>query len=174
MGRRLSWLFLIGVSFGFYSCKKEDTSAKIPTVTNPSPSGTTSFNVNSTTLLQLVNNIRQAGCTCGSTVMPPVAPITWNDQLATAALNHSNDMYTNDYFGHAGLNGSNAGDRIAAAGYTWRAYGENIAKGYSSEQAVMDGWLKSEGHCKNIMSSLFTEMGVARVNTYWCQEFGSK
>ena len=173
MGRRLSWLFLIGVLFSFYSCQKDD-SVKIPTVTNPSPSGTTSFNVNTTTLLQLVNNSRQAGCTCGSTVMPPVAPITWNDQLATAALNHSNDMYTNDYFSHAGLNGSNAGDRIAAVGYIWRAYGENIAKGYSSEQAVMDGWLKSEGHCKNIMSSLFREMGVARVNTYWSQEFGSK
>lgn len=164
-------LLICCFSLGLYSCQKEDTAAKAP-VTNPS--GTPVTNVNQTTLLQLVNSTRQSGCTCGSTVMPPVAIVTWNDQLATAALNHSNDMYSNNYFSHTGLNGSSAGDRIAAAGYTWRAYGENIAKGYSTEQTVIDGWLKSEGHCKNIMSPLFKEMGVARIGTYWTQEFGNK
>lgn len=157
---------------GFYSCRKEDISAT--TVPVDKKSGTSSTYVNKTTLLQLVNNVRQSGCTCGSTVMPPTVSVTWNDQLATAALNHSNDMYSNNYFSHTGITGSTAGDRIAAAGYIWRAYGENIAKGYSTEQAVMDGWLKSEGHCRNIMSPLFKEMGVARVGTYWSQEFGSK
>ncbi len=64
-------------------------------------------------------------------------------------------MKTNNYFSHTGLNGSTAGQRITAAGYTWSAYGENIANGYSSEQAVINGWLGSEGHCKNIMSAEF-------------------
>ena len=170
---RSTWLLLTSLLLVFYSCQKESGSVKDPVVTNPSPSGT-SFNVNKSTLLQLVNSTRQAGCTCGTTVMPGVAIVSWNDQLATAALNHSNDMYTNNYFSHAGLDGSDAGDRIAIAGYAWKAYGENIAKGYSSEQAVIDGWLKSEGHCKNIMSPLFKEMGVARAGSYWSQEFGSK
>lgn len=160
------------VLLGLYSCQKEDTSTKIPP--DPNPSGAPGATVNKTTLLQLVNDIRQAGCTCGSTVMPPVPPVAWNDLLATAAFNHSSDMNTNDYFSHTGVNGSSAGDRITAVGYNWRAYGENIARGYSTEQAVMDGWIKSEGHCKNIMSSLFKEMGVARVGNYWTQEFGSK
>jgi len=168
---RKSLLSLICVGmFGFFSCQKEDISVKTtPVNTSPAFTG----NVNKATLLQLVNNVRQSGCTCGSTVMPPVAPVTWNDQLTIAAFNHSNDMFLNNYFSHAGLNGSSAGSRITAAGYVWSTYGENIAKGYSSEQAVMDGWIKSEGHCKNIMSSLFKEVGVARVNTYWTQEFGS-
>jgi uncharacterized protein YkwD len=83
-------------------------------------------------------------------------------------------MYTNNYFNHTGLNGSSAGDRIIAAGYAWRSFGENIAKGYSTEQSVMDGWIRSEGHCKNIMNPGFKEMGVARVGTYWTQEFGSR
>jgi uncharacterized protein YkwD len=172
MIRRLVWVLISFISLGVYSCQKDDSSAKVPSV--PNPSGNSSGNVNKTTLLQLVNNVRQSGCTCGSTVMPPVAAVTWNDQLTTAAFNHSNDMYSNNYFSHTGLNGSTAGDRITAAGYTWRAYGENIAKGYSSEQGVMDGWLNSEGHCKNIMSPLFKEVGVARVDTYWSQEFGSR
>ena len=170
---RRIWLVLIFcVSLAAVSCQKENHSENIPEGTNPSgnPSGT----VNETVLLQLVNNVRQTGCTCGSTVMPPVAAITWNDQLATAAFNHSNDMSANNYFNHIGLSGSTAGDRIAAAGYAWKAYGENIAKGYSNEQTVIDGWLKSEGHCKNIMSPLFREMGVARVGGYWTQEFASR
>jgi uncharacterized protein YkwD len=165
------WLLVFVSALGVYSCQKEDVSVKPPT---NNPSTTPSVNVNKTTLLQLVNDLRQSGCTCGSTVMPAVQPIAWNDQLATAAYNHSNDMYTNNYFNHTGLNGSSAGDRIIATGYAWRSYGENIAKGYSSEQSVMDGWILSEGHCKNIMNPGFKEMGVARVGNYWTQEFGSR
>ena len=171
-GRRLLLLLVCCVSLYLVSCQKENDSDSNPPVTNPS--GNSSGTVNKSTLLQLVNNVRQIGCTCGSTVMPPVAPVTWNDQLSTAALNHSNDMDSNNYFSHTAPNGSTAGERITAAGYNWKAYGENIAKGYSSEQAVIDGWLKSEDHCKNIMSALFREMGVARVGTYWTQEFGSR
>jgi uncharacterized protein YkwD len=173
MVRKRIWLLWVIAALGFYSCQKEDAASKTNPVDN-SPGGSVNANVNKTTLLQLVNTVRQSGCTCGSTVMPPVAPVTWNDQLATAALNHSDDMSSNNYFSHTSLNGSNAGDRITAAGYVWRAYGENIARGYFDEQAVMTGWLNSEDHCKNIMSALFKEMGVARVGNYWSQEFGNR
>lgn len=172
MLRRKFWLFICFGLLGFYSCQKEDITNRTPPVTNPS--GTPASTVNETVMLQLVNNVRQSGCACGSTLMPPVGAVTWNDQLESAALSHSNDMFSNNYFSHTGLNGSTAGERIVAAGYNWKAYGENIAKGYATEQAVMDGWLNSEGHCKNIMSSLFREMGVARVGTYWSQEFGNR
>src|SRR5688572_20445115 len=149
--QRIVLLLICCVSLYLVSCQK-DTGPENTTSANPS--GNPSITVNQATLLQVVNNLRQSGCTCGSTVMPPVAAVTWNDQLAVAALNHSNDMNTNNYFSHTALNGSTPGDRISAAGYAWKAYGENIAKGYSSEQAVIDGWLKSEDHCKNIMGSV--------------------
>jgi uncharacterized protein YkwD len=106
--------------------------------------------------------------------MPAVAPVTWNNVLENVALLHSTDMNKNNYFSHTGLDGSTPGDRITRAGYNWRAYGENIAKGYTSEQAVMTGWLQSEGHCKNIMSSNVKEMGVGRDGNYWTQVFASK
>ena len=170
--RQIWPVLIVCVSLGVLSCQKENVSDNSAVGTGPT--GNPSSTVNKTTLLQLVNNVRQTGCICGTTVMAPVAPITWNDQLATAAFNHSNEMNSNNYFNHTGLSGSTAGDRIAAAGYAWKAYGENIAKGYSNEQTVMDGWLKSEGHCKNIMGALFREMGVARVGTYWTQEFASR
>ena len=164
-----------------FSCKKEDLPANNETAnTAPGNTGGTTpapdivYNVSKSKMLQLINNVRKAGCNCGTTTMPPVAAVTWNDKLAKASYDHSVEMKTNNYFSHTGLNGSNAGQRITAAGYTWKTWGENIAKGYTSEQAVVSGWLSSEGHCKNIMGAAFKEMGVGRQENYWTQVFGAK
>jgi uncharacterized protein YkwD len=157
----------------FSSCKKEtvfSSDDKNLTVTAPGAV----YNVNASLILQLVNNVRKSGCNCGSTIMPPVAPVTWNDLLSKAAYDHSLDMQSKNYFDHTGLNGSNPGTRISAAGYSWRAYGENIAKGYPSETEVVNGWINSEGHCKNIMNANFKEMGAGRAGAYWTQEFGTR
>jgi uncharacterized protein YkwD len=164
-------LYVLLFSIVLYSCRKEDTVTEQP---NTGDETSTDSSVNESTLLTLVNNVRKTGCTCGSTAMPAVAPVTWNDLLEKAALQHSADMNKNNYFSHTGLDGSSPGDRITRVGYNWRAYGENIAKGYTSEQAVMNGWLQSEGHCKNIMSSSVKEMGVARDGNYWTQDFAAK
>jgi len=160
------------VSTLFFSCKKTDVVVDNSNANNNN-NGTV-YNVNKATLLQLVNDIRKKGCTCGATVMPAVSAVIWNDQLAKAAYDHSVDMNTQDYFSHTGLDGSSPGQRITAAGYSWTSYGENIAEGYSTEQIVMNAWLGSEGHCKNIMNGVFKDMGVGRDGNYWTQDFGSK
>jgi uncharacterized protein YkwD len=162
-----------------FSCKKQDLPATNETGNTGSGNngGTTPdvvYNVSKSKILQLINNVRQTGCNCGSTSMPPVAVVNWNDKLAKTAYDHSVEMKANDYFSHTGLNGSNAGQRITAAGYTWKTWGENIAKGYTTGQAVVSGWLSSEGHCKNIMAANFKEMGVGRAENYWTQVFGAK
>lgn len=161
-----------------FSCTKEDLPANNETGNTGSGNGGTTpdivYNVSKSKMLQLINNVRKAGCNCGTTSMPPVAVVTWNDKLAKASYDHSVEMKVNNYFSHTGLNGSNAGQRITAAGYTWKTWGENIAKGYATEQAVVSGWLSSEGHCKNIMGANFKEMGVGRSENYWTQVFGAK
>ncbi|MBQ8786053.1 MAG: CAP domain-containing protein [Oscillospiraceae bacterium] len=54
---------------------------------------------------------------------------------------------------------------------------ENIAAGQSSAERVMNGWMNSQGHYDNIMSSNVTKIGVALVTTsggykyYWVQVF---
>lgn len=106
--------------------------------------------------------------------MPPVQPVTWNNQLAQAALGHSIYMNNKGRFSHLGRRGIGPGQRIRAAGYNWKAYGENIGYNYPDEQAVIAGWLQSVGHCKNIMDPHFKEMGVARSGAYWTQDFGAK
>jgi uncharacterized protein YkwD len=68
-------------------------------------------------------------------------------------------------------------DRLAAAGYEWSAYAENIAMGQSSAAAAMDGWMHSSGHRANILSTSVTEIGIgfARDSAgrpYYVQVFG--
>lgn len=158
------------LAIGFTSCKK--TAIDSETVAPVNNGAAVITNLNNDFLLKLVNDKRIAGCNCGTTVMPPVAVLNWNNLLAAAALAHSKDMNANNYFDHNSQNGKNPGDRITAAGYKWTTYGENIAAGQPTEQVVFDAWINSEGHCKNIMNANFKEMGAAKDGRYWTQEFG--
>ncbi|MDB5251356.1 MAG: hypothetical protein JWP27_525 [Flaviaesturariibacter sp.] len=130
--------------------------------------------INKELLLKLVNEARRTGVQCGSVWHPPAPPVAWNSQLEAAALDHSADMFRHNYFSHIESDGSTANIRIERRGYVWMAYGENIGFGYTSEQEVVDGWLKSPGHCKNIMNPQYQEMGVARAGDYWTQDFARK
>ena len=61
-------------------------------------------------------------------------------------------------------------------GITYRAAGENIAKGQSTPQMVVNAWMNSSGHRANILNSSFTEIGVGYVSSgnYWTQMFIGK
>jgi len=162
---RLVPVFLLSLFIIVYSCHKSD-------VINQNNSAAAALN--KSLMLQLVNEQRTKGCNCGTVYYPPTTTVTWNDQLESAANVHAADMDKNNYFSHTGLDGSSAGDRIRSAGYNWTAYGENIAKGYTTEQSVMAAWIASEEHCVNIMNPAFHEFGAAKSNLYWVQEFGSR
>lgn len=124
-------------------------------------------------MLAAVNTIRQAGCTCGVTYMPPVKPVAWNDTLAAAALAHARDMDAGNYLNHISPAGTSPIQRAIVLGYTGNYVTENIARGFTSLDAVMESWLKSDVHCKALMDSGHTHVGAANVNSYWAQEFGS-
>lgn len=151
-----------------WSCSKE------PINSDPPGEKSGSKTVNKTQMLRLVNEVRAKGCQCGDTWYNPVAPITWNDQLEKAALAHSNDMLTRQFFSHISPEGNNAGERIELAGYNWAAFGENIGMGYKDEAEVVAAWKSSPSHCKNIMNGNYREMGVGRAGIYWTQNFAKR
>jgi uncharacterized protein YkwD len=101
-----------------------------------------------------------------------LAPVVAHPQLMAAALAHSQDQAAMQRMTHTGSDGSNAGDRIERAGYRWRTWAENVAMGYRSAAAVMDGWMGSAGHRANILNGNVVHIGVAVVTggdgrTYW-------
>lgn len=114
-----------------------------------------------TSFAGMLNNVRaNAGA----------GPVSFDARLGRAAQAHANDMLANGYFSHTGLNGSSPGDRITAQGYRWRTYGENIARGQSSEAEVLEAWQNSAGHRQNNENPNFQDFGLARAGDsrpYW-------
>jgi uncharacterized protein YkwD len=177
----LLFLSLIAVSCskstpGTESQPGENPPVAPPVTPPPTPplGNPVAYGVNKDVMLQLINNVRAQGCNCGNVAMPPVAPLTWNDQLSKAAYNHSNDMFTNNFFSHTGTGNTNVGQRVTAQGYTWQTVGENIALGNHTEQSVMNAWLNSPGHCSNIMYSGFKDVGFGKQGNYWTQVFAAR
>jgi RNA polymerase sigma factor (sigma-70 family) len=123
------------------------------------PAGTPSAQV-----LALVNNERaKAGC----------GPVTQDGRLARAAQLHSEDMSQNQYFDHTSLDGRTFADRAAAQGHPSPG-AENIARGQTSPEAVMEAWMNSQGHRENILNCSLTTMGTGLVEDdwTWTQVFG--
>jgi uncharacterized protein YkwD len=131
-------------------------------------------------MLAAVNTARATARWCGATWYPAAPALAWSAELAQAAAAHSHDMADNNFFSHTGSNGSTLVNRIDATGYVAVAWGENIYGGQTSVDAVMAGWLASAGHCANIMSANFSEIGAACARNdasaytrYWTQDFAA-
>lgn len=122
-------------------------------------------------MLGSINSARATPRTCGADQKVAVPALTWNAKLEAAADAHNRDMQSGNYFAHTSPSGSTLGSRVTAAGYIWKAVGENIALGQSTPEEVMTDWLNSAGHCNNIMSGSYTEIAVAKLpsskGTYW-------
>lgn len=133
-------------------------------------------------ILQQVNTVRARGYDCGGERFGAARSVTWSQQLLATAAAHSRDMAANNYFAHESLTGTRAGDRADANGYKWRSVGENIAAGEDFDvSSVMAGWLKSPGHCRNILNPQFDEIAVAcesrggtTYGKYWTMVLGRR
>lgn len=108
-----------------------------------------------------------------------VAALTLCTPLNRAAADYAGVMAGQGWFDHTGPDGRQPWDRMAAAGYQYRAAGENIAAGQQDVRAVMAAWRDSPGHYANIVSPNFRHLGVGRAastdeyGVYWVQNFGA-
>jgi uncharacterized protein YkwD len=102
--------------------------------------------------------------------------------LDKAAQGHAEDMLARGYFAHESPSGTSVRERAREAGFDWRAIGENIAEGQFSVAQVMEGWMNSPEHRRNILDPDYTELGVGLVTAkgkdghyrvIWVQNFGT-
>ncbi|HEY4575725.1 MAG TPA: CAP domain-containing protein [Thermoanaerobaculia bacterium] len=111
-----------------------------------------------------------------------VPPLRANDRLDQAAQRHAQDMLARHYFAHESPEGETVRERARAAGYDWRAIGENIAEGQLSVDEVMSTWMHSPPHRKNILDPDYRELGVGLAlgrsgnewQVEWVQTFGTR
>jgi uncharacterized protein YkwD len=132
-------------------------------------------------VVQLVNAARASGGMCGSVPYPPSTPLVVNAKLEAAAQAHAQDMADRRFYGHRTPEGRSPSDRMQAQGYKSSITAENIAAGQQSAQEAVAGWLKSPGHCRNILMAKLRAIGVGVVvqpssdrGSYWVQKFGSE
>jgi len=96
--------------------------------------------------------------------------------LSNVAREKSKDMKAKNYFSHTSPTYGSPFDMMRDFGITYNTAGENIAMGQRSPEEVVQAWMNSEGHRKNILNGNFTHIGVGYVEdgNYWTQMFIGK
>ena len=108
-----------------------------------------------------------------------VAPLQMDWELQRVARVKSCDMRDNNYFSHDSPEYGTPFEMMKDFGIKYKTAGENIASGQKTAQQVMNSWLNSAGHRKNILSGSFTHIGVGyceggSMSPYWTQQFIGK
>jgi uncharacterized YkwD family protein/spore coat assembly protein SafA len=118
-------------------------------------------------VIRLVNEIRAEN---------GLPALTYNWELSRVARYKSQDMKDNRYFSHTSPVYGSPFEMMRSFGIAYRSAGENIARGYATPQAVVNGWMNSSGHRANILNASFTQIGVGYVaaGNYWTQMFIGK
>ena len=102
-----------------------------------------------------------------------LSPLTLDTNLSRVAQEKAEDMKRNNYFSHTSPTYGSPFDMMKAYGISYRYAAENIAMGHKTPQAVVEGWMNSEGHRKNILNANYRKLGVGYVASgkYWVQMF---
>lgn len=152
-------------------------------------------------VLERVNDVRAQGATCGNVELPPALPLRMDSRLHCAARAHALDLSDEPYPSHINDLGENPAERMKRAGYRYRTAGENIAvttypvvplptivevallgaaaglRPHPDPDHVVEVWLQSETHCRNLMSPAYADAGIGFVlgqggAPIWTQSMG--
>lgn len=127
-------------------------------------------------VVEAINERRLNGEECGDEWHEPVDPLEVDPVLREASRCHSVDMALEGELAHEGTDGREAEQRAVDAGYGSEYVGENLASGGQTPPVVVEQWVESEGHCRNLMHEDYQETAVGVVSyegrIYFTQKFG--
>lgn len=173
----VSCVYFNGIPYLTYEPGKSQGAPAPPPPSTPSPSN----DDQQSAFLTLINSYRAQNGAGALQISPTLqAASTWM----------SNDMATHNYASHTDSLGRSVGARLAAFGYTYSPYGENIAGGYGDAQTVFNQWLNAcdpdtSGTCTyahrvNMANPSYKAIGIGRVYNanstygwYWTTDFGA-
>lgn len=96
-------------------------------------------------------------------------PLRRSRELARAAQQHADDMARNGYLSHTNLEGRNPLERVQTAGIEgFRLLAENIGESNIAGDriaAVIEAWLASTSHRKNLLNPAFNHTGIGAAET---------
>lgn len=92
-------------------------------------------------------------------------PLALNATLSSAARLKVEDMFANQYWSHVSPSGVTPWDWFGKVGYSYSEAGENLAKNFSTSDAVITAWLQSPSHRANMLKGVFTDVGFATMTS---------
>jgi len=135
-------------------------------------SGTSRYSASESRIFDLINAERRS---------KGLAPLVFNAQLDRMAKIQAENMARFQKMAHSlpESNLPNLSDRAKYVGYMYGQIEENVALGYPNAESVVDGWMNSSGHRRNILDRgvVETGIGIARSSAgglYYCQVFGRR
>lgn len=166
------WKIAVKYEVGLSEIKNANAHITNPDVIYPGqvlniPLTNSTVTSNENEVISLVNEIRAKN---------GLNTLTADWELSRVARIKSQDMKDNNYFSHTSPVYGTPFQMIKNFGISYRSAGENIAKGQSTPQAVVNAWMNSSGHRANILNPSYTRIGVGYVESgkYWTQMFISK
>ncbi|MFQ5451987.1 MAG: CAP domain-containing protein [Candidatus Paceibacterota bacterium] len=140
----------------FPTGRPKPTKKPVPTVPPPQPPPADVASLEKQTVT-LINQKRSS---------EGLAPVSINSQLTNAARRHSADISSKRICGHTGSDGTDPWDRVRAAGYTGRLYGETVSCGARTAEQAVNGWWSSPPHRAILTNSGIREIGLGWVRNY--------
>ncbi len=123
-------------------------------------------------MLDMINEARKAN---------GVGLLAWNDDLATAAQAHADDIASRPDPSHFGSDGSLVADRVARTGYRPYSTRMMVSENWSSGTAldVMKFFLEDQIHRDNLLLPIWREVGIGRAawngtGELWVVDFGAQ
>lgn len=84
-----------------------------------------------------------------------------NYLLTKAAENKAQTIIKNQFFAHDQPGGKKFSDWVKDEDYHYLIVGENLAMGFSSNEAIMNAWLQSPMHKENILKQEYQDIGIS-------------
>ena len=106
-----------------------------------------------------------------------LSKLTMDKDLLEAAMQRATENIVSEAV--TGEMDHNRPDGSAFYTVNGKSYGENLACGYTTPEAVVNGWMNSQGHRNNILNPSYISIGIGCVyvsagkyKIFWAQEFG--
>lgn len=110
--------------------------------------------LNALDIVKLTNQIRNE---------ENIPKLTVNSKLSKAAQKRAHDMISNNYFSHISPHGKYFTWWLQNEEYDYEWSGENLARDFTSSKAVVDAWVESQDHYKNLINPNYNEIGISVV-----------
>ena len=123
-------------------------------------------------MLQAINTAR---------VERGVHALVADDNAASAARRHAEDMAVHPGMVHVGSDGTNGGDRLLQEGYYWAQWSEIAGWGFEGRiEPMVLWWLSSPEHRAIVLDAQMVDIGVGYATglgpwgSYWCIDMGRR